>query len=496
MFTFLIVGCQSPPQCDNHCQVDAELTQRMGQSLGPSKCPDETMLPPHVDLADGVTEEEAIAVAVWNNAVYQELLSQLGISRAQLFDAGLLTDPQLTLFFPLGPKQLEYTLFQSIDAIWLRPIRIRAAELDLCQLSDQMVQNGLNLIRDVRLAHAQLVFAQSQADLAAEARELQTAIADLALKRLQAGDISELESMNSQIDELQAEVDSNRFERDVTLARERLRVLMGIGMYDDALVAIEAKLPGSFSNEPENYVSQALAMRPDLRAAEINFQAACERSKLAEFQFMNLEVAYDANSRGLQGYESGPGLRMTLPIFNRNRGGIAIADAQVQQAFSQYVTIRDQITLDVRNAHTQWIQAAENLTTLQQKILPSLETSLDVAQKGFQGGGSDYFIVLLTTQRFVQARTQELRLKADIRQAIAELDRSVGHRVESSIELDPLVPTQPNLLPAPESASREIVPAQFHTALPTPSENNRLPAAQPRSSRKHSTSGSDLILYE
>jgi cobalt-zinc-cadmium efflux system outer membrane protein len=95
-------------------------------------CPDETSIPPGVDLADGLTEDEAVAVALWNNAAYQEVLTQLGISRAQLLDAGLLGDPQLTLFFPLGPKQLEFTIFQSIDFLWLRPVRVRAAELDLC----------------------------------------------------------------------------------------------------------------------------------------------------------------------------------------------------------------------------------------------------------------------------------------------------------------------------------------------------------------------------
>ena len=114
-------GCHASK---NYCQrsaVSSELKSRVGQPLGQLSCPGETTIPPAVDIADGVTEDEAIAFALWNNAAYLETLSQLGISEAQLFDAGLLQDPQLILLFPLGPKQFEFTAFQFVDALWLSP---------------------------------------------------------------------------------------------------------------------------------------------------------------------------------------------------------------------------------------------------------------------------------------------------------------------------------------------------------------------------------------
>jgi cobalt-zinc-cadmium efflux system outer membrane protein len=96
-------------------------------------------------------------------------LADLGVSSAQLLDVGLISDPQFTIFFPLGPKQLEFTAFQTVDALWLQPVRVRAAELDLDRVSQTMVQNGLDVIRDVRVAHASLLLAQEQAMVAREA---------------------------------------------------------------------------------------------------------------------------------------------------------------------------------------------------------------------------------------------------------------------------------------------------------------------------------------
>jgi cobalt-zinc-cadmium efflux system outer membrane protein len=397
---------------------------------------------------DGLTEDEAIQTALWNNAAYQELLADLGISRAQLLDAGLITDPQFVILFPLGPKQLEFTSYQAMDAIWLRPIRVRAAELDVNRVSQSMVQFGLDTIRNVRLAHADLLQAQQQADVARDAESLRRQVADLARKRLDAGDISELEVTTTEIDALQSHAAAARTVQDVQLAQHRLRTLLGLTLEDFPFVAVGNPSDDVVVDDVEQLVHTALAMRPDLRAAEIAIEAAGERAGLARRQFMNLDAIYDANGQGTRGFESGPGLRFTVPIFNRNRGGIAIARAQWQKTVRQYVTVRDLVTLEVRTAYTQLNQARENLRLLQTEILPALEGAERLARTNYEDGGSTYFLVLQTTGPYLDARMRESLLRADVRRATAELERSVGMRLtsspasesletETSLEIDP-----------------------------------------------------------
>ncbi|MFQ5733342.1 MAG: TolC family protein [Planctomycetaceae bacterium] len=403
----------------------------MAVELGPESCPGETVIPPDVVLDDGVTEDEAIAAALWNNASYREMLAQLGISNARLYDAGLLTDPQMTMFFPLGPKQLEFTIFFIVDAVWLRPIRERAASLDLANVSQTMVQSGLNVIRDTRLAHADLLFAQDRAKLADEAVKLQKEIANLASKRFKAGDIAKLELTTAEVESLRAQADAARFAQDVTLAKNRLRTLMGLTLQDVPLSAVDGRPTDLTERQSDDLVNEALAFRPDLRAAEINVQTACERTTLAQGQFMNFDLVYDANSRGRRGFESGPGLRMTLPILNANRGNIAIASEQVRQANRQMITVRDQITLDVRTAYVQMRQASENLKAVREKMLPKLKTAVELARRNYQAGGATYFLVLQTTRQYLDLRVRELELELALRRANAELERSVGHRLNS-----------------------------------------------------------------
>lgn len=437
-------GCHSGAMRDRRVAVSEHVVSRFGSGVGAQESAGEALVPPGVALADGVSENEALQVALWNNAVFQGLLTDLGVSNAQLLDAGLFADPQFQTFFPLGPKQLEFTTFQAVDALWLQPIRVRAAELDVDRVTQSMVQNGLNVIRDARVAHANLVAASEQAEVAHEAAALRQQIADLARKRLDAGDISELEFTTSRIDALQAKAAAERAEHEVTLARETLRTVMGLGMYRDELIAVPETEFGGMSRDIDALVHEALAMRPDLRAAEIAIEAAGERAGLARYQFMNLDAIYDANGRGRRGsYESGPGLRFSIPIFNRNQGGIAIADAQWEQAVRQYVTVRDQVTLDVRNAHTQLVQASENLQAVRSEILPALREAEELARRNYENGGTPYFLVLQTTGQYLDARLRESQLAADLRRAIAELDRSVGHRVSDVTVSAPLPQVPP-----------------------------------------------------
>lgn len=480
-------GCQTAGVHDARGIVSGELGGRFAAHVNAPFEPGATAVPPEVVLDDGITEDEAVQLSLWNNASFQRLLSDLGVSRAQLLNAGLLTDPLFPIFFPLGPKQLEFAVFQPVEDLWLRPTRVRAASLDLQSVSQSMVQNGLNVIRDVRVAHSNYQLAARRAALLQEAGTLRNDIVRLAQKRLEAGDISQLELMTSEIDALNAQAAAAWADREIPVARERLRVLIGLTMQSDQLDATDSGQPHLPDQPVEELVAEALAARPDLRAAEIAIEAACERVGLTRQQFIRLEAVYDANSRGhADRFESGPGLRFTIPIFNANRGNIAIADAQWQQAARQYFTVRDQIVLDVRTAHAQLLQAHENLQIIQQQVLPALKTAEELARKNYEIGGTTYFLVLQTTGQYIDARIRELELQAGVRNALAELERSVGRRIVSGTrervpranpEAVPPAPGAPAATGQPEAdAPAPAQPIEARPSLVIPTAAGRQPA--------------------
>ncbi len=446
-------GCHSTFPFSRRPPVDAELVCRTGQALGPEICPGQIWIPDGVGLDDGVTADEAVIVALGNNAAFLELLSELGLSRARLFDAGLYPDPEVQMFFPVGPKQFELTAYQSLDALWVRPIRERAAELDLDQLATRLVQNGLDVIRDVRVAHADLLLAQRQLELAEEMLELREEISRLAERRNAAGEISDLEAAAPEIDMLQAEADIARIFGDVEAARARLLVLMGLDGTGRDLAAVGEDAPLFKVPDAEELVAEALDVRPDLQAAGIALEAARERVRLAQKQWLRLDGIFDMNSRGEEGSESGPGLRLTIPIFNRNRGNIAIAEAQYEMASRRHVTLQNQIRQEVLTSRARLLQALTNLHIVESKLIPATKNVSELAQKNFEGGGVSYILALQTVGQNLLAQTQQADLRANVRRALAELERSVGHQIHC---LPALESTLLELPPAPESSLGDL----------------------------------------
>jgi cobalt-zinc-cadmium efflux system outer membrane protein len=144
--------------------VSDQLKQRTGRDLrASSSTPSAFALPPGVAIADGLSAEHAVAIALWNNAAFQAELAKMDLSRADLVEAGQLRNPNVQMLMPVGLKPFESLLVWPIEEIFQRGRRIRAAQGNLDAVAANVVQTGLDLARDVRVARADAWLAESRA---------------------------------------------------------------------------------------------------------------------------------------------------------------------------------------------------------------------------------------------------------------------------------------------------------------------------------------------
>ena len=385
-------------------------------------------LPPSVDVKDGISSDEAVAVALRNNAVFQVTVSQLGFARADLVDAGLVANPVLSLLFPLGPKQLEATLRWPAEVLWERPRRVAAAQLSLEVAASNLVQSGLDLALSVRLAHTDLALALDRHRLAVETAAALRRIDELTQSRLAAGDIGALDARVASIDAVRSRQDAERAVHDVRVARERLRLLTGLAADDASLETVQAPVEPISCGSPPDLVVRALAARPDLRAAELAVEAAGARLGWERSRVLALTAVLDANGQGLSGFEAGPGVDVSLPIFNRNQGGRLRAEAELQRASAAYVALQQQVGLDVREASTLFEQARQSREAWRTTLVTPLEATLADAEDSFRAGESSFLFVLENSRRVIDARLREREIAADEQRAIARIERAVGTR--------------------------------------------------------------------
>ncbi len=424
-----LAGCAGPRA--DLTGVSAELKQRTGIGMTATE-PGKIVVPADVSLEDGLTEAEAVTLAVWNNALFRETLADLGLSHADLVQAGMLPNPTLSMLIPVGAKPFEMTLKYPFEILWLRPRRVAAAKLDYERASQRLVQSGLDLIRDTRVAFADVTLANERLRLAEETLSLNQRIGQLSQARLRAGDASELETGQADSDTLQAREQVSRLRQDARISHERLRHQLGLGLGQWTERVEASWLPLQTNREVEACLTNALAARPDLRAAEIGLEAAGKRIGLANAETFTLAAGIngkDIGSGAAKEFLVGPSLDLALPVLNQNQGGVAQARAKFEKAARQYFTVRARIVLEVREAHTRLAQAQESHDLWRGKILPPLEESVRQAEKAYEAGNVSYLFVLDTSRKLADARLKAAVVASDVRRATAELERSVGQRL-------------------------------------------------------------------
>lgn len=456
---FAIAGCHTSPHAPDRGTVSADLTHRVGSTVTTFSVPGEITLPPGASFDDGLTEDEAVAIALWNNAAFQEQLADLGITRGDLIQAGLLPNPELLVAFAVPNKPFRYLFDFALESLWLRPIRVKAAAGEAERTASRLAQAGLDLMRDTRQAYADLALAHERVRVAAEGVQFRSKIAELAAARLKAGDISPQEAATAKIDALQAEQDAARVGYDVPVLAERLRNLMGVSRYRGPMPLDPSPPPPNQTFDIDALTEEALANRPDAVAANQAAAAAQERVRIAKLGWVRFLGIGDATSGRKNGNEIGPGFRVTIPLFNRNQGNIARAEAELERAVRNQQTVANQIILDVQRAYQQYRQTCAEEEVLLKKVRPEVEENVRRAQTAYREGNVPYQIALETTRQLVDSLLREAVLTGDLRRFWAELERSVGHRLTPPSPAVTLPSNPPTTKPTPPVSVEPPTPA-------------------------------------
>ena len=409
--------------------VSANLEQRTGYTVGASAASSQVILPPGLEQGQPLTEEQLVLLALWNNPLFQELLVELQLTRADLIQAGLLPNPEIVYIFSAPDKPFKYLVDFPLETLWLRPVRIRAAERENARAAERLTQTALDLIRDTRQAYADLLLAKERVAVADQSLELRSNIAKFAEKRLKAGDASEQESVTAKIDALQAKQDRTRVGFDVPLAEERVKNLTGLAAFVGKLPVVPQTALVAAEPDSDALVDEAVRTRPDAVAAQVATEAAAERLRIAKLGWVRVLGILDATSGRKTGHEFGPALRITLPIFNRNQGLIARAEAELEQMSRRRQSVCNQIVLDVRLAHTRYKQSTAELDVLRKTIRPEVDASIRRTQKAYEDGNVPLLIALEANRQLIDTLGREAVLKADQRRTWVELERSVGRRM-------------------------------------------------------------------
>ncbi len=349
------------------------------------------------DPTDGLDVTEVAMLAVVNSPQLQLQRDTLGIAHAQAFAAGLLPDPQLALStdFPRQPGANLDTAYSlglgaDIGTLLTRASRRAAVRGQVDQVNLDLLWSEWQTVAQARLLFNQVLNLRAQqARLEREQSALATVSAAIRAA-LTAGNLT----YDSASAGLNAEAEARKRWADTTTALHQaqgdLHVLLGL--------APTAKL--TLTGEPWHseptpaQVQLALAdlprRRPDLLALQAGYAAQQAKLRGAILaQFPALTIGFNTARDTSAVYTTGFSIGITLPMFDRNRGNIAIEQATRQQLRDDYaarvLATRNDMQRILRDLHT----LDDHLDTLRVHA-QQLEHARTTAERAWQSGTLDW----------------------------------------------------------------------------------------------------------
>jgi HAE1 family hydrophobic/amphiphilic exporter-1 len=132
------------------------------------------------------------------------------------------------------------------------------------------------------------------------------------------------------------------------------------------------------------------------------------------------------------------GVQMSLPLRNRTAlAQVAVGLAEGKRLAAQQEAVSMAVEADVRNS-LQSLFAARSRLDSAESASKFAEEQYASEQRQFQAGTSSVFLVLQRQTDLIAARSREIRAKADVGSAIADLDRATARTlIAQNIDITP-----------------------------------------------------------
>jgi cobalt-zinc-cadmium efflux system outer membrane protein len=376
----------------------------------------------------------AAQVALLNNADLQATFEEIGISQADLVQAGLLKNPSIEASWRLPDvapaiADTEYSVAADFLDIVLMPLKKKVARQNLAATQARVTHQVIELIAEVKSA-----FYTYQADLQLEGRlklilDADQAGADLAQQQQKSGNLNKLGVLNQQAQVASAQMAMADAEKEQIAAREKLNRLMGLSL---SAIVWQARptLPPLPPHDPGTSELELLAQkqRRDLQALRGETDAVGQAFALrSNTRFLPAMIEVGADTEREEDRRiTGPTLAVDLPIFDQGQGDVAMLAAQHRQLQRRLQSLAVEIGSEVREASRTMEVDRNEVDYFRKTVLPLNIQAVNQTLEQFNAMQLNTYELFLAKQRELDAEREYIGAWRDYWIAHAELEEAVG----------------------------------------------------------------------
>jgi cobalt-zinc-cadmium efflux system outer membrane protein len=359
-----------------------------------------------------IATERNPALAAARNAVEIAEANQLDVSRrpnpALTFESEgyPLLESSRPAFF--NTQELTVRFDQEIELTGRRRLRTEAGELSV-EVARARFDNDRRLLTlHVQRAYFQAVLAKADRDAAnVSLGEIDRALT-LNRVRFEKGEASGGEVRRLQVERLRFVDDVFAAELSLRNARSALLTLLSVadlGRTFDVVEPLDITNPATPALTPVNIaldgsplIAQAITLRPDVAATQRELARTDTETRLQR-ALRTPNVTVGGGYRRDFGTNAVVfGATVPLPLFNRNQGGVARAEAERRQAANRALVIGAGVRLEVQQALNAVAINRERVEYIQREHLTNARESRDIVEASYRLGAAD-LIDFLDAQR-------------------------------------------------------------------------------------------------
>jgi len=442
---FFLAGCAQVPKEAGFNEVKGLVEQRVDYQLHWNQ---ETAADREVEkaidelLKNELTPEAAAQIALLNNPNLQAVYEDLGITQADVVEAGLLENPVLFGQARFANRSEEATNYefgitQNFLNILMQPARKKLSAIRFEQVKLQVADEVIRMVAEVRKTYYSALGSRQVRDLRNEITSAARSSFELAQRLHSAGNISDLELARENAHFEQSRLELANSETALLNAREQLTRLMGF-WGPQTNWRLPEQLPDIPADEiPLKHLeSAAIETRLDLAAEKKTVEALAQALGITiDWRWVGqIEVGISTERETDRTWVTGPALAIELPIFNQRQADIARLEAQLRRSQNRLTAQAIDIRSEVRSLRNRLVMQRNLINHYRDTVLPLREQIVDLTLKNYNYMLTGTFDLLMAKQQEFEAYQKYLEAVRDYWIIRADMQRSLGGRLPSHMQ--------------------------------------------------------------
>ena len=381
-------------------------------------------------LAKPLSADDAVQVALLNNHGLQASFHELGITEADVVQAGRLPNPGFTFARLRRGSEIEHErgIHFNLARLLTAPLVQQMETRRFAQTQAMVTLQMLSIAFETRKAYINAVAADESVRYMEQVKTAAEASAELARRMAAVGNWSKLQQAREQGFHADAALNLARAERARVVARERLTRLMGLWGTQAQFQLPERlpELPREASELPD-IEQRAMAERLDVQAAKAGTEQLARNLGLTRTtRFINvLEFGVVRNSSNELPTQRGYEVSLELPLFDWGGARVAKAEALYMQAIDRAAETAVNARSQVREAYLAYRVSHDIVRHYRDEIVPLRKRIADENLLRYNGMLIGVFELLADARSQITSVNSYIEALRDFWLAQADLDMAL-----------------------------------------------------------------------